>query len=381
MSRFKPGILLVIAAFSVALLLQHSALVKSRNERESLRRELAQVKAENEQRSKTLSSARRTVTPRLPAPALPTNSQPSREVLPTTNLISQVLRGENAPRLTLQQVEIYLNENRRNAASLIAAARATGDQSLLQEAMEKYPHDPQVAFAAIFKPDATPEARRQWLDEFERIAPANGLANYLSAFDHFKSGQTDQAVQELSAAAGKQNFSDYSMDFMQSAEEAYRAAGYSVAEAKTLATSQLLLPQLAQLKGLNHNMVELAASYRQGGDDASSQALLQMDQALGRRLQEAPGQPLISQLVGIAIESNALREMDPAAPFGDSTQTVKDRLDELSQQRAAIKRTDQEFESFQSRISDQDWISYSDRRKAFGEQAALQWLASKYGQN
>ena len=319
---------------------------------------------------------------RLPAPALRADSsiETSVENLPATNLILRLFHGSNAPKLTLQQTETYLKDNHRNAASLIAAARATGDQSLLQEAMEKYPHDPQVAYAAIFKFNATPEEHRQWLDEFERSAPGNSLANYLSAFDQFKSGNSDQAVQELSAAAGKQSFTDYSMDFMQSAEEAYRAAGYSVAEAKALASSQLLLPQLAQLKGLNHNMVDLAASYRESGDDASSQTLLQMGVSLGQRLEEAPGQLLISQLVGIAVESAALKAIDAAAPFRDS-QTVQNRLDELSQQRAAIKRTDQEFESIQERVSNQDWISYSDRRKAFGEQAALQWLATKYGQN
>src|SRR5437667_6443576 len=112
MNRFKPGILLVFAGLGIALLLQHNALVKSRDEGESLRRELAQLKAENQQRSKTLLATRRTVTPRLPAPALSANSsvEPSPDNLPSTNVIFQVLRGENAPKLTLQQVETYLNE-------------------------------------------------------------------------------------------------------------------------------------------------------------------------------------------------------------------------------------------------------------------------------
>ena len=53
-----------------------------------------------------------------------------------------------------EQVEAYLKENQRSAASLLAASRVTKDQALLQEAMEKYPHDPQVSFAALFKKDA-----------------------------------------------------------------------------------------------------------------------------------------------------------------------------------------------------------------------------------
>jgi hypothetical protein len=31
-------------------------------------------------------------------------------------------------------------------------------------------------------------------------------------------------------------------------------------------------------------------------------------------------------------------------------------------------------------MSDQDWISYKDRWRAFGEEAALRWMASKHGQ-
>ena len=32
------------------------------------------------------------------------------------------------------------------------------------------------------------------------------------------------------------------------------------------------------------------------------------------------------------------------------------------------------------KVSDQDWIIYRDRWRAFGEEAALQWLVGKYGQ-
>jgi hypothetical protein len=32
-------------------------------------------------------------------------------------------------------------------------------------------------------------------------------------------------------------------------------------------------------------------------------------------------------------------------------------------------------------LSEQDWISYKDRWRVFGEQAALRWIIQKYGQN
>ena len=89
---------------------------------------------------------------------------------------------------------------------MLAAYRTTGDQTLLAEAMQKYPNDPQVALEAASEKDASAEDHRQWLETFKQSAPDNALPNYLSALDYFKAGQTDQAVQELLAASGKPQF-------------------------------------------------------------------------------------------------------------------------------------------------------------------------------
>ncbi|HEX4644349.1 MAG TPA: hypothetical protein VH598_01945, partial [Verrucomicrobiae bacterium] len=116
-----------------------------------------------------------------------------------TNLITRIIHGEQPPALSAEQVEPYLAANHRNAASLLAAFRTTHDPAFLQEALQKYPNDPRVNFAAIFKPGATPEERRQMIDNFKQSDPNNPLANYLSARDYFKSGQAESALQEISA--------------------------------------------------------------------------------------------------------------------------------------------------------------------------------------
>jgi hypothetical protein len=128
-------------------------------------------------------------------------------------------------------------------------------------------------------------------------------------------------------------------------------------------------------------MVDLAASYRQAGDDASAQTLLQMGMNLGERLQNQSAQPLITELVGLAVETVALKSMDPNAPLSDGNQTVRERLDQLTQERNDIKQLRTGYASFREQMTDQDWISYSERRRLFGEHAAFQWVASKYGQN
>lgn len=288
--------------------------------------------------------------------------------------------GEPPPKLTTARVESYLKENRRSAASLLAAFRTTGDQTLLQEALQKYSDDPQVNFAAVFKKDSTSEERRQRLEALKQSDPRNALPNYLSARDYFKSGQVDQAVQELNAASGKPQFQDYSSDFVQNDEEAWRAAGYSVAEAQMVASFSLVLPHLDELRRLSQDTVSLANAYRQAGDDASVQAALQMGLNLGQHLDASPGLSLVSQCLGIAMQIHALNAMDPNSPYGSGGQIVKDRLDEVTLQRREIKELVQQFDGVQQRMSDQDWISYKDRWKAFGEEAALRWMVSKYGQ-
>jgi len=388
MTKLKAGIVgaIVVAGVMTPLVVQHQTQVRLREENQSLRQQVkqaTQLAAENERLSKLLADAKNAPVLRLPAPPMAPTVVPvetATDDLRSTNLIAQLLKGGDAPKLTTEQIDSYLKENRRNAASLLAAYRATNDPKLLQEAMERFPDDPQVAFHAVFKKDASPEERRQWLEAFKRNAPDNALASYLSALDYFKTGQANQAVQELIAASGRAHFQDYSADSVQNDEEAWRTAGYSVAESKTLASMLLVLPHLIQLKQLSQEMVSLANSYRQTGDEASAQAALQMGFNLGQRLDGSPGQALISQLVGIAIQSIALRAMEPNSPFGSGGQTVKDQLDELTRQRAAIRELTSQFDSLQQRMSDQDWISYKDRWRAFGEMAALRWMIGKHGQ-
>src|SRR5260370_20627298 len=127
----------------------------------------------------------------------------------------------------------------------------------------------------------------------------------------------DQALQELAAASGKQQFQDYTLDRVQNDQEAYLSAGYSAAEAERISMSWLELPQLLQVKQLGQDLVALANAYSQSGDQASAQAALQMAMNMGQRYADAPANAvLISQLVGLAVEALALHATDPNTPYG-----------------------------------------------------------------
>jgi tetratricopeptide (TPR) repeat protein len=343
-------------------------------------------------------TAKHVLKPRLPAPRIaPTAlvAEPQPADTPPKNLIARLLHGEDSFKLSHLQVEAFLRDNRRNAESLLAAFRATEEKAFLQEAVAKYPNDPRVNFvaclAALNRPDATPDERRQRLEAFQQSAPDNALPDYLSAREHFKSGQTDQAIQALVAASVKPQFQDYSGDFVQNAEEAYRAAGYSEAEAKAIAACSLPLPQLAQLRQLGDNVAELAAAYRQAGDEPSAQAALQMGLNLAQRVGEPSGSHfLVSDLVGLNIESHLLESLDPGQPYDDAGHTVKDRLDTLAQRREEIKRLGEPstwlggerrdvLVALWEEMPPQDLIRFFDRVKVSGEREALRWARNKLG--
>jgi RNA polymerase sigma factor (sigma-70 family) len=350
-----------------------------RDENRMLIVEQQQLSRERDDAVKRLTSLSTKPVPRLPAPRIQaTTSQATPpDDLQSTNLYARL--KENTPSLTTEQVEAYLKTNGRSAATLLAAFRTSHDPSLLEEAMQKYPNDPQVDSEAAFR-DLSPEEHRRWLDAFKQSAPDNALANYISALDYFKTGQPDQAVQEFLAASGKQ-CQDYTSERMQADEEAYREAGYSVAEAKAFSTSSVTLPQLSDVKESARQMVDLAKAYRQAGDENSAQAALQMAASLGQRYANgSTGECLIDRLVGTSMERNALSAMNPTDPYGGSGQTVQDRLNALLQQRTMLKELDQQFQSLQEKMSTQDWISYVDRWRTFGQVAGLQWVISKYGQ-
>src|SRR5262249_31143847 len=154
---------LVIAGATTTLLLQRQAQVGQRAENQRLRQQIAQLQNENEELAHRVAQAKRTGVPRLPVPPVPVTAQPAplpSEIGSSTNLYA-LLTNKTAT-LTAAQIEPYLRVNHRNAASLLAAFRTTGDAALLEEAMQKFPQDPHVDFEAALRKDASPVDRRQW---------------------------------------------------------------------------------------------------------------------------------------------------------------------------------------------------------------------------
>jgi RNA polymerase sigma factor (sigma-70 family) len=314
---------------------------------------------------------------------------PKRKIVPSKKAITGVsfqltklyaYLSKKEANLTPAQVASYLAANGRNAASLLAAYRTTRDPALLAEAAQKYPNDPQVAFEAAMQGDTSSEVRHSWLGALEQAAPDNSLPNYLSALDYFKSGQTAEAVQEINAAAGKDQFQDYSQARIEADEAAYLAAGYAPGEAKMMANAFLPEAELPQLKELAQNLIGLAAGYQQSGDQTSQDTALQIAADLGRRLDDPSGsESMLHQLVGLSIETAALSGLDPSAPYDSAGQTVQNRLDQLAQQKATLQTLTAQADPLWQTLSDQDWVDFHTQLATSGEETALHWLVSNYG--
>ena len=380
-TKLKLGIaaLLIVGAFTTVV---HQRRLQV-EEIQSLQRQVAQLQSDNEDLSNRAGRSKIVPVPNLPTPPMQTVARaeevPS-EPLPARNLYAWLTDRASPVKLTTAQTETYLKEHRRSAASLLAAFRTSEDPALLQEATEKYPKDPQVAFEAAVRRDASPAERRQWLDALKQSAPDNALANYLSAAEHFKAGQADLAVLDLIAAGAKPQFLEYNPERIQTDEEAYRGAGYPEAEAKLLASSQLPMGQQASVNELGRSLLDLAKSYRQAGDETSRQAALQMAADLGQRYgDDAPGQMLVAKLLGISIERRALGAMDATTAYGTTGQTVQDRLTQLGQQREGLAALTRQADPIMQSMTDPDWISFNDRLMLFGEEAAMRWLIGKHG--
>ncbi len=316
--------------------------------------------------------------PRLPAPAVGMVSGASEGVPEATvpNSMARLLNGGEA-KLTPEQAATYLQQNRRSAEALLAAARLTGDLALVREAAEKFPNDPRVRLDLALRGE-TPEERRTALDAFRQLAHDNPLGDYLSALDHFKSGRTDDGVKALLQVGGKNRLQDYTLDHAQSAEEALLSAGYGALEAKAAGAYGVLLPHIQSLRDLGNTMAELQKQYTQAGDAASAQAVGQMGLNLAWQLEGQSGRTLLGELVGMAIEKKFLATHSPDSPFGGNGRTVRDRLAEMDAHRQSIRELTGLTELL-PRLPEREAILYFDRLKLNGELDALQWLKNKHG--
>jgi hypothetical protein len=392
---------LAIGGLAVFLGIQQHAVTKLRGEADQLKQQLAALQSANHAWSNLVARTQRIQALRLPAPTVPVIApllQPAVDPSSSNVLDSFPELKNKAPhKLSATQVDAYLQKTGRNATGLLTAYHLTGDAAHLLEAMEKFPTHPQVALTAALRVGTAPAETRRWLEAFKQADPENALPDYLSALNHFQTGQPDQAVQALLAASSKPHFEDYLAACAQSNQEAYLAAGYPTGQAEAIGLIQQALiasgaeeeaeafgplpalDLLKKIKALGVTIRDLAKSYQQSGDQASGRATLQIAVELGRRYNNSAMDGL-SQLVGTATELIALRGVAATGLNDSDGRAVHDRITQLNQQRSAIRRCYQDAVPLLGRMSEEHWQTFSECAREFGQPAAMQWALGKFGE-
>jgi len=310
-----------------------------------------------------------------PSSVVPAAPRPAADAQP-----SLLARVAMLTPLTPVQIEAYVQQNKRNAESLLAAYRIGRNLAHLTEAATRFPGDPDVQYAVLAH-GVFPEARRQWIEAYKQSSPDNALPWYFSALDHFKAGETAAALTDLTEATRKPAFRADLAATLQAVEELNVSAGRAADEARVAAFQACAqVPHLTEMRELAKAMQTMAQQYRQQGDSASAESLAGMGLMLGSHLSAGGGsQTLINQLVGIAIEKMFLEQLDPQGKdaFG---RPVKEVAAAVAQHKAALKELQLSLTrlGLLAQLSDAEWATYMERVKLQGEEAALTWLKARH---
>ncbi len=306
-----------------------------------------------------------------PSPAI----KPAKLATPTESLVDRMF-AESARELTPEQIEAYLQQNKRSAEGLLAAFRVSLDKKYLLEAAASFPNDARVQFAAVAN-EAFPGENRKWVDALKTNASDNSLAWYFSALDYFKSKQPDLAIRELAEATRLDSFENYGVQSCQAVEEMYRLAGRSPLAAKYKAAcgSRTPVEYLAKLKALAAEMSQVRQQYQDQGDAASANSMGAMSMALGGQLR---AKDVLEQLVGIAIQKNVLARLDPVGNNEFLGRPVGEVTAEIDRQREENKQSMQKRDQVLPTLNEADLSNYLEREKLYGEVKAMQWLEATY---
>ena len=134
--------------------------------------------------------------------------------------------------------------------------------------------------------------------------------------------------------------------------------------------SSLLMPHLAQLRDVGAELVRRAHHYRQSGDTASANRMLHASIRIGAQLDRTNSLTLLENLVGIAIQQNALKELDAATAFGNSGHSVQAEIDRLVERRADLRAVAKQFNQLFEQMTDEEIGNYFNQQKRLGEERA-----------
>lgn len=302
------------------------------------------------------------------------------------SLVQRLLLDGDQAKLSRQQVEAYLAQERRSAHSLVAASRLLDDDKWLHEAAERFPNDPLVQLAML-QTDLPLEARWDWIDALVAVEPDNALGHYAAAREHFVAGDFEAAIEELQVASACSIFDDHGNALVSEMAATYRSAGYDPVEAGFLARLTSPIVAGGVLRDIGNTIVrplrQQADLALQAGDQAGAESLLNhgMDLAfdLAAPSKDSPAPAMISELMGFAVERRMLADLDLESVVpGEVELSVGQRLLQIEQRTRDIKATSNDSIDLLLAATQADQRMYMQKLITDGEMEAFAWLQQKY---
>lgn len=304
------------------------------------------------------------------------DSRQSRKPLPeTVRRSSWFSKAGKPPEISAEQINAYLENNRRSPSALLAASRVANNIEFLREAAKAAPGDRNVQLELAVR-GLTPDEKREALNRYRELDPNNSYADYLAALLDFQQGRTEDAIANLDAADKHAEYRTPAAEMRQPCEDLYLSAGLTPVEAK--AAAMFLLPTvfvapMSQVANYLANMNPLGMQQR---DEATSGRLMQSALGFVRKISGDRGL-IVSDMMRISVETRVIRAFPQDEPLPGSSKTPAQRLEELTAERTEIATLGKDAATFQADMTESEFLKYLKRVEAEGEVNALRNLRDK----
>ena len=299
--------------------------------------------------------------------------------------------GEGAaqiPEPTAEDIARFLAKHGETAVNLVVAFEKTHDRHWLERALELFPNSPVVLMAAVDSiPSVSPRdgetyhfdpKRMEFIERFKAADANNPLPCLFSAQEFFKSGQTADALADVRAALGRPGFYTYSTERMDSAQKLYEGLGLGPVEASALAIFSVTLPHMTAANQTSRGLMEWQKTATESGDTAAADDALRLTYSLGRTFATPEAsRMLIGQLVGISMETRALKALPDGSQPDWLKVTPADRLAELDRQKAGVQEVAKGIASVVQSQDGELLAEYLRRVRTESEAAAYEWLKTQ----
>lgn len=289
-------------------------------------------------------------------------------------------------KMVLERGAAWLATRGRDAASLVAAWDITGEASLLDEAAEKFPHDPRVCIAMIARLSAEKGDSLPWIERLIALEPNNPEGHYLKIGPLMRSGDRDAALASLRAAVETKGKRDLHLrERMVTIREAVLASGAGIRDAARLAIEAPMSrgATTASFGGLSLLLHEEMESAKSAGDQERIIAAASLGLGASEHFRATDDRTLINDLVTMTLQKSMLAELPDDMEYGTTGQTIGQRRLAVNQQREEMQtflKQGERLDGLREQATDAQIAGYTDQFLLHGEKAAMDWFAEQMDQ-